>query len=158
MRAGAGITVTAVPLLLLGPSSVIVSLLGCLFCLFVLYGLRAFDRKIAKICISEKKIWIAGIQTKAIEWETLEALNLAYFSTRRDGEKGWMQLKLKGRGVRLKIESTVADFEDLVEICVAIATERQVSLDMTTRRNLEILGVSADASRMQNLHFGGKSS
>jgi len=157
-RAGLGIVVTAVPLLLLQPSSVIVYILGCLLCLFVLYGVRAFDRQIARICISDQNISITGIRTRAIEWEALERLDLSYFSTRRDGEKGWMQLKLTGKGVRLRIESTVTDFEDLVGICVSVAAEKRVSLSATTRRNLDILGVMAASGYSDNLQFGEKSS
>ncbi|GEM_PF-5025208 len=69
-----------------------------------------------------------------------------------------MQLKLTGKGVRLRIESTVTDFEDLVGICVSVAAEKRVSLSATTRRNLDILGVMAASGYSDNLQFGEKSS
>lgn len=156
IRAGAGITLTAYPLLLLKPSSVIVFILGSLLCLFVLYGVRAFDRKFARICISPEEIRINGIWKRAIKWEALEQISLSYFSTRRDREKGWMQLRLKGRGVRLRVESTIAGFEDLVEICVAVALKNKLSLDVATKNNLEILGLSASSETFQTRQLWGK--
>ncbi|WP_169543529.1 hypothetical protein [Sneathiella aquimaris] len=144
VRAGIGIGLTALPLLLLRPSSVIVYILGALLCLFILYALRAINRHIAKVCITENKICITGLQAKCIDWEELKAFSVSYFSTRRDGEKGWMQLKLEGRGVRLRIESTITDFEDLVEICATIAAGRGLSFSSATAQNLDILGIYAN--------------
>ena len=88
VRAGLGIVLSLVPLLLLKPSSVIVSVLASIFCLFFLYGIRAIDRGQTQICVTAGGICSEGILTRAIKWEELEALKLSYFSTRRDGEKG----------------------------------------------------------------------
>lgn len=91
-------------------------------------------------------------------WEELEEIKLSYFSTRRDGENGWMQLKLKGRGKRLRVESTITDFWDLVGICALNAKNRGLALDPSTIQNMHALGIEDDVSGYQHVHDLGKNS
>ena len=141
VRSGVGMLITALPLLLFGPSSVIVYILVGLFLMFAIYGVRAAVRKKTQISISSDGIQVTGVKGKFIDWEALEALKLCYYSTRRDGEKGWMQLKLKGRGTRLTLESTISEFDDLVRLCAIKAQEMGVKFDATTARNLRSIGI-----------------
>ncbi len=157
-HAGMGFCASLVPLLLLRPSSVIVYILGSMVCLFAVYGIRALDRGRLHIRLTEKEICATGIRTKSIKWEELEQVKLNYFSTRRDRENGWMQLKLNGRGVRLRIESTVTDFEGLVDTCASIALSKGLSLDPASIRNLQALGVSSDTLRQHDFHVAEKGS
>ncbi len=152
-RAGLGISLSLLPLLLLEPSSVIVFILGSVLCLFLLYGARTYERSRTHICITASEISSVGIRKKAIKWEELEAVKLSYFSTRRDGENGWMQLKLKGRGVRLRIESTLDDFEGLVETCAGVARQKNLMMDPSTVRNLRAIRVDAVDSGNVDLTF-----
>ena len=139
LRSALGMLFTAVPLLLFGPSSVIVYILVGLFLMFAIYCVRAIVRKKMQISVSTDGIQVTGLKGKFIDWEALEALKLSYYSTRRDGEKGWMQLKLKGRGTRLTLESTISDFDDLVQLCVLKAQEKGMKFDASTARNLQSL-------------------
>lgn len=157
-HAGIGFTATLVPLLLLGPSSVIVYLLGSLVCLFFVYGIRAFSRSRLIIQVTDSQICAAGIWEKAIEWENLKSVKLSYFSTRRDGENGWMQLRLKGRGVCLRIESTLSDFEDLVDCCVMVAQSKKLTMDQASIRNLRALGLTSEYPGFQRMKFPEKGS
>lgn len=157
-RSGLGLTASLVPLLLFGPSSVIVYILGSLVCLFLAYGVRAYDRSRMQIRLTDTEICSAGIREKAINWEGLESVKLSYFSTRRDGENGWMQLKLKGKGVRLRIESTLNDFEGLVDTCFAVARNEKLPIDSASVRNLRALGLISEDFGFQNLEVPEKSS
>ena len=143
-RSALGMLFSLVPLLLFRPSSVIVYILAGLAVMFAAYGGRALVRKKMKVKVSADGISVEGLKGKNIDWEALEALKLSYFSTRRDGEKGWMQLKLKGRGTGLTFESTISDFEDLVRLCAIKAKEAGVSFDATTARNLKSLDISVE--------------
>ncbi|WP_025897559.1 hypothetical protein [Sneathiella glossodoripedis] len=87
-RSGAGMLLSGVPLLLFGPSSVIVSLLGCFFCLFSLYGIRAFRRSRLKIVLGKDTIKVTGLREKTILWEELEGVKLSYYSTAGMGKRG----------------------------------------------------------------------
>ncbi|WP_169566917.1 hypothetical protein [Sneathiella limimaris] len=155
-RAGIGMILTGVPLLLFRPSSVIVSLLGFLFCLFFLYGIRSYLRSRLTVFLGQDGICCEGNGRKEIRWEDLTGLRLSYFSSRRDGEKGWMQLRLKSRGISLKVESTINEFSDLVAICMSVAKDRGLVLDPATVRNLRALGLLEDASDTQHYQGWGK--
>ncbi|OUR76219.1 hypothetical protein A9Q83_15560 [Alphaproteobacteria bacterium 46_93_T64] len=140
-RSGTGVTLSVLPLLLFRPSSVIVYILGSFLCLFAFYGVRAYGRKRMSIILGDRAIQVTGLREKLIQWEELEELKLAYFSTRRDGEMGWMQLRLKSRGDRLRVESTISDFWELVSICAEKAREKGLALDPATVRNMQALGL-----------------
>jgi hypothetical protein len=144
IRAGFGVTITLVPLLLFGPSSVIVYILAGFLMLFAAYGIRAVYRSGQQIILGQEGISVSGLKGKHINWEELETFKLSYFSTRRDGENGWMQLKLKGKGDGLTFESTITDFEDLVLHCTKEALRRRLSFDPASIRNLSVLGVSSE--------------
>lgn len=148
-RSGMGITLSLLPLLLLGPSSVIVIILVCFLCLFSIYGIRAVAKNRTKIVLGETAIEVSGLGEKLIFWEDLVDLDLAYFSTRRDGEKGWMQLKLKGGGQTVKIESTISDFWELVEFSTLKAQKNGVVLSASTARNLQALGIAGPETANQ---------
>ncbi len=155
-RSGVGMLISGVPLLLFGPSSVIVSILGCFFCLFLAYGVRAYYRGRMHLILGSRAIEVKGLTEKTILWEELEELKLSYYSTRRDGEKGWMQLRLKAKGVRLRVESTITDFWDLVDTCALIAKDRGLLLDSSTIRNMRTLGIETDAIGYQQIRDWGK--
>ena len=90
-RAVAGMCFTGVPLLLFGPSSVIVFILGCFFFLFLLYAIRTYRRSRLTVFLGEKAVQVVGPERKKLYWEDLEELKLSYFSSRRDGEKDLAQ-------------------------------------------------------------------
>ncbi|MEX1036987.1 MAG: hypothetical protein WDZ54_13630 [Sneathiella sp.] len=142
LRSFFGIVLTLVPLLLLNPISVIVYLLAFLLCVFVIYGLRTIFRHFTRFEVSGKDIVMSGPVSRRIEWEELEGFTLNYYSTRRDREAGWMNLKLKGGGIRLSIDSTISGFEDLVRQAFQAATRNGVAPDANTGMNLRALGIT----------------
>ncbi|MFC4271545.1 hypothetical protein GQF03_17730 [Sneathiella chungangensis] len=145
-RAGFGIALTLVPLLLLNPISVIVYLLVFLLCVFVGFGVRAVIRQFTRFEVSGTGIVMSGPVNRRINWEELEGFSLNYYSTRRDREAGWMQLKLKGGGARLGIDSTISDFEGLVRLSFGAAARNGLMPDAKTVRNLQALGISRPES------------
>ena len=69
-----------------------------------------------------------------------EALqHLDYFSTRRDGRGGWMQLRLRAGGASVRLDSGLAGFEQILERAVGAAEGRRLELSATTAANLAIL-------------------
>jgi hypothetical protein len=71
-------------------------------------------------------------------------MRLKYFSTRRDGAHGWMQLVLKGSDAKIRIESTLGGFADIVKRAAKAANDEGLSLSSTTLGNLELLGVKTE--------------
>jgi hypothetical protein len=156
LRTFFGIALTAGPLLLLNPSSVIVYLLGFLFILFLCYGIRTLVRQMTRMEVSRVGIKMMGPINRTIKWEELGSFKLKYYSTRRDREAGWMHLKLKGKGLGLGIDSSISGFEDLVKTTYSAATMNGIAIDAGTVRNLQALKISAipDSSALAGGSFG----
>lgn len=61
---------------------------------------------------------------------------LRYFSTKRDGNKGWFELTLQAGEAKIVAESTLDGFDDLLEISRDWAKDNQLLVDDVTRTNL----------------------
>jgi hypothetical protein len=86
-------------------------------------------------------------------------MKLAYYSTRRDGRGGWMQLQLRAGSTTLRIDSHIEGFSELISAAVAAAETRGLSLDPAPSANLQALGVErqvATASRQISVAAGGQ--
>ena len=72
----------------------------------------------------------------AFAWSELSRFRLRYFSTRRDGKKGWFELTLQAGDSKIVTESTLEGFDDLLEIARDWAKDNQLLVDDITRTNL----------------------
>jgi hypothetical protein len=68
-------------------------------------------------------------------------MKLSYYSTRRDGRGGWMQLKLRAGWSTLRVDSRVQGFPELVIASAKAAEMRGLPLDPATSANLQALGI-----------------
>lgn len=148
-RAGAGLLLSGGPLLLADPSSLMVYFLAGLAALFSLYGLRTLVRQMWRLEVTENGVTAAGPFGGSVRWDELSALQLRYFSTRRDRGDGWMQLKLRGGDGSLKIESALSDFATVVARAAGEAERRGLALNESTRVNLATFGIGAGASHRE---------
>ena len=140
VRAGAGILITAGLLALINPAPVLVYVMGALALLFALFAARTAIRHLTTIRLTSTGIRALGPFAAAIEWAELSKVELRYFSTRRDRTKGWMQLRLRGGRVGLRLESNLDAFESIAGRVIAEAGARGVGLDESTRANLAAIG------------------
>ncbi|MEO3435454.1 hypothetical protein [Inquilinus sp. CAU 1745] len=143
LRAAAGLLLTALPLILVRPHWIVGLLLGAMALLFLLFLLRTAQRQVTTMHVDDNGIRAEGPMGKAVAWADLSDLRLRYFSTRRDKQKGWMHLTLKGAGKTLKVESSIAGFEDIVDRAVDAAKAKGLRLEPTTLNNLAALGFDA---------------
>jgi len=141
-RAGSGIALTLGPLLFVPASPVMMVILGGLAALFLAFGARTALRQWTVVQMDDAGIAAAGPVSGRIAWEDLEGLALAYYSTRRDRTRGWMQLTMKGRGQRLRIDSTIDGFRDIVLAAAQVAERRGLELTPATTGNLSALGIA----------------
>ena len=74
-------------------------------------------------------------------WDQLTKVALSYFSVRRDGEAGWMELKLSCRGTTLKVDSRLEGFEAVARAVAAAVTTGPIALDPVTISNFSALGI-----------------
>ena len=142
-----GLAVTLAPLVFARPAAAAGWALAAAAALFLVYFGRTVCRQLTHIELDENGIRVRGPTvgplSAAIRWEDLRSLRLDYYSTRRDNEGGWMQLRLRDARRTIRIDSELDDFVELVRVAVLEARRRDIDMDEPTRANLETLGLAA---------------
>lgn len=140
-RSGAGLAATLGPLLFVPASPVMMGILGGLAALFFAFGARTALRQMTVVQVDEAGITAVGPVGARIAWTELEGLALAYYSTRRDRTRGWMQLTMRGPGRRLRVDSSIDGFRDIVLAGTRMAERRGLELSPATTGNLAAMGI-----------------
>ena len=136
-RGAAGLAFLAVALV---PMHWVLHLIFGLVALLLLsFGVRTLLRAKSRVVLDEAGIAVIGPISKRVAWNSLEALKLRYFSTRRDRKRGWMDLTLRGADAKLAIESQIEGFEEIVRAAAKAAAARGLSVDPSTEGNLVAL-------------------
>ena len=135
-----GLACTAVPLLFVQPAALVAWALAAAAALFLVYFGRTVCRQLTHIELDEAGIRVKGPLGAAIRWEDLRSLRLNYYSTRRDREGGWMQLRLRDARCTIRVDSELDGFAGLVRAAATEAARLGVDLDESTRGTLVLLG------------------
>lgn len=143
LRAAAGLIPAAAMLATasLGTGGLVV--VGGFAALFAVFGIRTALRHGTQIENSESVVRASGLLPRSILWSELDRMKLTYYSTRRDGRGGWMQLELRSGGSALRVDSRIEGFSELVEAAARAARMRGLSLSEATSTNLQALGVKS---------------
>ena len=147
-RSAAGLAVGLGVLVSVPLSPVILTIFGGITVLFLVFGLRTLQRHLVRVAVTEDGIAAAGLVTRALRWVALECLTLRYYGTRRqrkDGGGGFLQLKLRGGGVSLRLESSIDGFDEIIRQAAHAARRQGLALDPATAGNLLGLGIDVDA-------------
>ena len=144
IRAGVGLALTAGPIFVVPTVEPVSWTLMFLTFLFAVYAANVVLRHASTIELGDDGIAVLGPLQRSLRWQDLQEMRLKYFSTRRDGAHGWMQLVLKGAGVKIRIESTLCGFADIVGRAAKAANDEGLNLSSTTLGNLELLGVKTE--------------
>lgn len=123
------------------------ALIGGCGALFALHGARAVKRHLGVIKIDEEGIERSGARATRLRWDDLSSVRIAHFTTRRDGERGWMELVMKAGRSRLLIESEHPAFGPAVERAVRAAGRKGLVMSGTTIANAGALGLLASEGR-----------
>jgi hypothetical protein len=116
-------------------------MLGGFAALFAVFGIRTALRQCTSIEVTETALQSTGLLQASIWWNKLDRMKLSYYSTRRDGRGGWMQLKLRAGWSTLRVDSRVQGFSELVIASAKAAEMRGFPLDPATSANLQALGI-----------------
>lgn len=143
-KAVIGLTISIGPLFLDDLSRVALYVFSVLALLFGFFAIRTAIRHTRVIELSDKGIRARGVFGAGLDWEELKKVQLRYYSTRRDHERGWMSLKLGGTSRSIVVDSSISGFEDIVRHVAAAARERSVELTPLSRTNLEAMGITVD--------------
>ena len=138
-RAAVGAALFLGALAWLEPAPVVGGMLAAAAALFLVYFARTVCRQLTRIELDEAGIRARGPLGAAIRWADLRSLRLDYYSTRRDQEEGWMQLRLRGARRAIRVDSGLAGFADLAREAAARARAGGLALDEPTLSNLRLL-------------------
>jgi hypothetical protein len=108
--------------------------------LFLVFGLGTLARWRRCYRIDARGISVFPGTTR-LEWAELDALELCYYSTRRDGRDGWMELRLRAGAGTVRVDSRLSGFECVLSRSVRAARERSLQLTPPTRANLRAVGL-----------------
>jgi hypothetical protein len=141
VRAGLGLALTVAPVILVEPAPVVGVSLSLLGALCAAFALRTLAQQLTEIAVDAEGIRIKGPWPRAIPWRDLGDVSLAYFATRRDRSKGWMELRVSGAGQRIKADSTIGDFTSLAAASLAAANAKGLPVSARTAANAAELGI-----------------
>jgi hypothetical protein len=145
-RAAAGFFPT-IAVLAIAPVGIVGgTMLGGFAALFAVFGIRTALRHCTSIEVTEAALQSSGLLRASIWWSKLDRMKLSYYSTRRDGRGGWMQLKLGAGWSTVRIDSRIEGFTELVSASAKAAEMRGLSLDPATSANLQALGIEQRAA------------
>jgi hypothetical protein len=122
------------------------AVLGGFAVLFAVFGARTALRHGTRLEMTEAALRASGLLRVSISWRELNRMKLAYYSTRRDGRDGWMQLELRSGWSTLRVDSRIEGFAELVGASANAATRRGLLLDPATSANLQALGIECRAA------------
>lgn len=130
---------------------------AALILLFLVYLLRTLLRMQTRMHVSEYGVRQSGVLSgSAFGWSELSGFRLRYFSTHRDGKKGWFEMTLRATGTKLVAESTLHGFDRLLDLAREAATENQLMIDDVTRTNLMRLDEADNIVRAHTGHGGAR--
>jgi hypothetical protein len=151
LRAAAGFVPTIAMLGIVPVGSVGGIMLSGFAALFAVFGIRTALRHCTSIEVTEAALRASGLRQALISWNELDRMKLAYYSTRRDGRGGWMQLKLRAGWSTFRIDSRIEGFPELVSAAAEAAEMRGLSLDPATSANLRTLGIELQVAAAPRL-------
>lgn len=141
LRAAAGLVPAGVLLTTVQVGSVAATVLGGFAAIFAIFGVRTVLRHGTSVEMNDTELRAHGISQQTIAWADLDRMKLAYYSTRRDRRSGWMQLELRAGAGRLKLDSRLAGFDQVVRRAAGAAADRGLDLNEATVANLQAIGV-----------------
>lgn len=140
LRAAFGLTLTGTPIVLSGPGSATVWVLGPLALLFAIFGARTALRHRTTVELDDINVVVYGLGTQKLAWSDLQDIRLNYYSTKRDRSQGWMQLVLRGPNAKLRFDSTLDGFPDVARRAYTTARAKGFELTEATISNFAALG------------------
>ena len=139
-RAGVGFLATATPVLMLPIAWPLQVILGLMATAFAVFGVQTFLRQRLRIRLDAQG-FEAMPRFGRVPWEALHSVSLAYFSTRRDRENGWFELKLGTPAGNMRVDSRMHGFDALAAAAVDAARRRGLALSAVSLANCRHLGL-----------------
>jgi hypothetical protein len=129
-------------MLFAAPGTLMMAVLGVLAAIFAIHGARTWLRSATRIVVDDDGIAAHGPRNALVRWSRLESMSVDYYSTRRDGSKGWMQMRISGGGASVRLDSTLEGFAQVARRAASEAEKRGIALPPATQANLAALGTT----------------
>jgi len=145
LRAGFGFFVPVGLLLFTDLVPLVFYILVGVALLFGVYGLRTALLQATVLTVDGDAVRREGplgiLFDRELFWADLRDIRLRYFSTRRDGKQGWMQLILRATGNsvsrgNIRLDSNLMGFEEIVRQAYDVSVSRGLPIDPTSAINL----------------------
>lgn len=140
LLSGIGVALFIPPVFLMGLPLLTALIFSALGGLFLIFGLQVYRRHRTRIKISDDGLYVAP-DGRELAWSELSKLALSYFAVRRDGERGWMELKLSGEAQSVRLDSRLEGFSEIAACAARAAGHNGLELDRATLANLAALGI-----------------
>lgn len=138
LRGWAGLGLAALPLITMAPSWPVVIGLVALIILFIGFLVQTWHRQQSRVVLVPTGVAVIGDRQGRLAWRDLDGLRLRWFGSRGQG-RGWLELELRGGGVRLVMTSALDRFDDVVAEAVQAANDRGLPLEPATLANVDAL-------------------
>lgn len=148
LRATFGLAVSFGPLMFFDVAWPLAIVLAGMGSIFLIFALRLIDQYWSSIELTGDGICLRGAKNRELRWLDLTSLKLAHYGPVRRSSQGWYQLSLHGEGGRLRVDSTIDRFGEIVTMAKKAARERAIDLDPSTLDNLKAL--QCETSNGQN--------
>ncbi len=143
LRSALGVGLLVVPFTYsFGAHWFVTIMLGGMLALFGSFGVSTAIRQYSVVLVDEHGLRQQGPKAVGLPWNEITEVDLRYFSTRRDKDKGWYQLKVTGPGGQLKADSNLEDFDGLLHHVATAVTRHDLPLSPIARENFMASGYS----------------
>lgn len=142
LLSGIGVALFLPPVFVLSLPLLTALIFSALGGLFLIFGLQVYRRQRTRINLSEDGLYVVP-EGREVQWSELSKLVLSYFALRRDGERGWMELKLSARAQSVRLDSRLDGFGEIAACAARAASHNGLQLDRATLANLAALGIEA---------------
>jgi hypothetical protein len=140
-RAALGVGLLVVPFIYsIGAHWLVTLVLGALLALFASFGLSTALRNFSVVLADRHGLRLQGPRPVSMPWNEVSDVDLRYFSTRRERDKGWFQLKVTGRGGKIKADSNLDDFNGLLRHVAAAVSRHDLPIRPIARENFAAAG------------------
>ena len=148
LRAIIGITATFGPLVFLAVAWPLALVLCALGSVFLAFAIRLVLQSLSSFELSNERISRHGPVARSLSWPDVTSMKLAHYGTPRKTSVGWYQLRLKGGGGVLKIDSTIDGFDEILASAVSAVTNSGLTFDPATAENLKSLGYGSSSQSL----------
>ncbi len=135
-----GLALTIGPLLMIAMPTLPRLLCSVMVVVFAVYLWLTVKRHVVRFHVDEQSIRACAFRPSALSWSDIDDIRLRYFSTRRDGSRGWMTIRLSQGRHRIQIESTLDQFESILDRAARTVKENGLILDPASVQNFASSG------------------